>query len=698
MKRQAGETLPSIDGDQTHADRNFTMPGAFNTTSTVETTTPKTKRSALSFLSSITQRTPKTPKDRTPIKPTDDEMHPQLHHKSTTTPYDEARWLGFFQMGSITEPTKTKAPGHINTTSPTPAKIHDKPAQGPENFAAPDFQFTFKRQPSLELSEEAKQLMKDSREEAAKIRAQMVADLPSVPETEPSNVTAGRKIAKPKGKAGRFSDVHIAEFKKMDSIANHPSLWRLEQPRPNHAVPNPTALKRSSSKAELDAPVASSLRRSHSKAELNAAPQTVLKGTPLKAKLNAPVTSSLKRMPSTTQLNASTTNTLKRSPSKAQLNSNEDSPFTSKPSTRFGFGMTREEALIASSAKRVKHSQTDDATTSRPVGRDIDSQSTPLRTTGRGFHGLNSGIPKSLSRAMTPTKAFLARTQSLKNLRTVNGMNPSLMRSKSTKNLLQPQTPPHSTTPTFAMLNSPTPAKIANFSHDTPVKVPSILTSPPSGKKPLSAIRSILRTPQRLYSDDPAKIAAGTHMATPPKPIQAFSFAPATAPVRKRVDFSSSTKETDEKEVTRSKSVEPTVTYPILPSLDIFESSTTTSTMESPGAFTFRSDHAKSFSPMSSGPTIRQVRGSDVGLQPFSFGAASTPKRKLGTLGEVSEEEKENQGDEDDNRPAKKARREDKPKPGKEVKKSRLPTRLGKRANGMTASRLQMLAMPKHRH
>jgi len=63
-------------------------------------------------------------------------------------------------------------------------------------------------------------------------------------------------------------------------------------------------------------------------------------------------------------------------------------------------------------------------------------------------------------------------------------------------------------------------------------------------------VRGILRTPQRLYSNDPNKVAAGTHLATPPgkrasmlnlnKDLPA---APATAPVRKHVDFSHSTKE-----------------------------------------------------------------------------------------------------------------------------------------------------------
>jgi hypothetical protein len=677
------------------------MPGAFNTTPTRVTTTPKAKRGPLSFFSAITQRTPKTPKDRTSIKPTDNEMHPQLHHKSTATPYDEARWLGFFQMGPMTEPARPKAaPGHINTASPTPVKFQAAPAKHLGEVVAPNFQFSFKREPSLELSPEAKQLMADSREEAAKIRAQMVADLPSVPETDPSDAAASRKIAKPKGKAGRFSDVHMAEFKKMDSIADHPSAWRLDQTR---LKPSSTALKRSPSKAELDAPATPSLKRSPSKAELEAPASLTLKRSLSKAELHAPVNTVLKRVTSKVQLSGPSSGLLKRSISKPQLNSNESSPFVSKLASRAGFGFTRDEAHPPSPAKRVKHVMTDDATTNRPASRDGESQAGPVRTAfSKDVQGLYSGIPKPLSRAMTPTKASLARTQSLKNLRMVNKMNPTLARSKSTKSLLQPETPPRTGPSIIANVASPTPAKIASFSHDTPVKAPSVLTYPPSAMKPISAIKSILRTPHRLYSNDPAKIAAGTHMATPPDPIQSLIVAPATAPVRKHVNFTSSTKEKDDREVLRAMSVEPgTVTYPTLPDADSVDRRSTIASLETPGVFTFRSDQPMSFSLVPTTSTIRQVRSSNVGFPSFSFNATSAQKRKLDTAGEFPVEEKENYEDEDeeDNRPTKKARKEDKLEPAKDLRKrSRLPTRFGKRSSGLSASRLQMLAMPKRRH
>ena len=40
-----------------------------------------------------------------------------------------------------------------------------------------------------------------------------------------------RKKAVPKGKMTRFSDVHVQQFKKMDSIANHASAFRADPSR-----------------------------------------------------------------------------------------------------------------------------------------------------------------------------------------------------------------------------------------------------------------------------------------------------------------------------------------------------------------------------------------------------------------------------------------------------------------------------------
>jgi hypothetical protein len=658
-------------------DPTYSMPGAFDSYQSAA----KTPRGPLALFSSITQRIPKTPKDRTPIKPTGIEMHPQLHHKSTSTPHDEARWLGFFNMGSQTAPAKATA-GAVRITSPTPIKVVAAPTKTLDAPPAPPkFEFTFARRvPSLELSAEAKQLMAESREQAEKIRAQMVAALPSVPEGDPSEGTSGRKIAKPKGKTGRYSDVHLASFKKMDSIANHPSSWRADSSR---AQPSSNALKRSPSKVELVTSATQSLKRSPSKAELD-----------------VPAPPTLMRSPSKIGLYAATS-TLKRSPSKAQLDKPEDSPFMSKMPVKVTTGRQQNEEPTAGPAKRVKRDSADDAGKARPISGDSGTKLPVPRTPSvKRLQRFHIGSQPT-SRAMTPTKASLARSQSVKNLRAVQSMIPSLARSQSIMNLYQPQTPRRSLVVSPIKVASPTPAKVGVLNNDAPVKAPTLLKSLPSVTKPHSPVKSILRTPHRLYSKDPAKIAAGTHMATPPDAFSAFSPSPAPTTVRKHVDFTASTKLEAEQKTDCTISAGPTVSYPILPSAESPDACTPPSAKEEPSTFTFRSDNIKSFDSIQASSTIRPVRSSDAGLPTF-FPSPSPQKRKIDILGNIYEREKENEDEEDEGeaRGAKKARK-DEPEllVRSPAKKSRLPQRntAGKRPGGLSAARLHMLATPKHR-
>ncbi|KKF94279.1 hypothetical protein CFO_g3392 [Ceratocystis platani] len=74
------------------------------------------------------------------------------------------------------------------------------------------------------LSNEALKIMDGLREEAAKIKAGLIADRER--DREQAESLADRKFAQPKGKSNRYSAVHMAEFKKMDSIENHPSAFR----------------------------------------------------------------------------------------------------------------------------------------------------------------------------------------------------------------------------------------------------------------------------------------------------------------------------------------------------------------------------------------------------------------------------------------------------------------------------------------
>ena len=92
-------------------------------------------------------------------------------------------------------------------------------------------------------------MMEDLREEAAKIREQLRAQR-DAEQLEEENA-GGRKIAQPKGKASRYSAAHMAQFKKMDSIANHASAFRGQ---PDRTTPLKAGVKRSQSRACLDEP------------------------------------------------------------------------------------------------------------------------------------------------------------------------------------------------------------------------------------------------------------------------------------------------------------------------------------------------------------------------------------------------------------------------------------------------------------
>jgi hypothetical protein len=130
-----------------------------------------------------------------------------------------------------------------------------------------------------------------------------------------------------------------------------------------------------------------------------------------------------------------------------------------------------------------------------------------------------TALPRLASRLTTPTRSSIARSQSVKNLKT-SSMIPSLAKSPSTNNL-------------FA------PTSIAQNMRD------GARESMRKASQNLQRVRSILRTPSRKYSDDLGQIAAGTHMSPPPvlNYGKALPPVPATAPVRKHVNFTSSTLE-----------------------------------------------------------------------------------------------------------------------------------------------------------
>lgn len=639
-----------------------------------------------------------TPKSAAPIEASLEEMHPKHLHQSTAKPREEARWLGFSSMVPATEPPKRN--NKLAEVQATPSRT----SKQEHAFKSPDFTFTFRREQSLELSPEAKKLMEEKRAEALRIKGQMksageVAEL--------SGEAMGRKIAQPKGKRSRFSELHDAAFQKMDSIAGHASAYRKD----------PTRLAAAAeSKMSAQTP-SKSLKRSPSKAELD-------------------------------KSDATPTKTLVRSSSKPNLAQSS----TQLPRARSVKDLRGAAAESASPAKRVKHAENHDVTNNRPTSSDLDK---PLPATPQ--HNKEARAQPSypnLAHLATPTQSSLARNASVKSTKTTSKIpGPGLNRSPSKPTLTEPtNVTPKDTTPLLARSpakggmashanptasgtessvveqhkpmmdaalartpaksglnrsarpdqdNSPSPQKKeapAPLLSRSPLKmsvtksqeeahepkeqqsrVPLLSQSPSKASQdhnPFAAatsqsavkstgsnlmgrfnllrsspIKSILRTPQRLYSNDPSKIAAGTHFATPPKfggdkGSKLPGPPPATAPVRKHVDFSSSTKA---REATKSSTPSdeaappsddeaPTAAYPTLPTIlsPVAEPSPDRRRQTiAPGDFTFRAENGIVFGDSSLAPpksanrasTIRHV-SAEPEIVPSAV-AASQKKRKF---------------------------------------------------------------------
>lgn len=130
---------------------------------------------------------------------------------------------------------------------------HSAAQNTPSRVKVPSSPFSFRMlrhtpTADLALGPDAQRMMEEIREQASKIRE----DLRAKRDAEQLEENVGiRKIAQAKGKAGRYSAAHMAEFKKMDSIANHPSAFRGQ---PGRTTPLKAGVKRSQSRADLDEP------------------------------------------------------------------------------------------------------------------------------------------------------------------------------------------------------------------------------------------------------------------------------------------------------------------------------------------------------------------------------------------------------------------------------------------------------------
>ncbi|KAI7400957.1 hypothetical protein KC328_g3371 [Hortaea werneckii] len=599
-------------------DENDEMPGAFPQS---PDSAPLAKRQR-----SAAPTDAHTPTENRSIQPSDQEMHPQKLHQTTAKPLEEARHLGFTQMPQ-TEPAGKKS--RISTAQATPSRS-TRPGKAPPNPAedakSPTYQFTFRREHSLELSPDAKRLMLEKREEAQRIREQMVR---SGEGSDPNAVNAddmvaGRKLAKPKG---RFSEVHGKAFDKMASIAGHKSAFRSKGTGNDAGMKTPQqskdktgvsvveaaqkSLKRSPSKAQLDEPAEKkSLAKSPSKSNMNsglprakqthtlpAAPEAG-PGSPSPVKRqrrveddnvssarpssrdtpSTPQQQSMKKSvpsaisyPNLSALTTPTQSSLARAASTKKTETKIPGPqlarSPSKPNLKSAdvqqhhHAVVQQEEAGPSTPPLLQRSPSKSAHlfaghTPAHFGQSQSRQPNDLPT-GKGDSPLLSRTPRHGSPGKKPVEkadeaqqregkpssqpAWLARSP---HKMSVSRRQPVEDSSKAEQQ--QGKTPSEPTsgngTGTHIPFLSRSPTKLPPHHHHHHHPPNADLPQPPStpgkghpgeegkGKGGLlsrfsllrkpgqySPMKSILRrSPQRLYSDDPAKIAAGTHLASPP--------------------------------------------------------------------------------------------------------------------------------------------------------------------------------------
>lgn len=499
----------------------------------------------------------KTPVNTGTPRPNAREMHPGRFHSTTKKAASELRFgLPMSNSTAQTPPKFQAIPNSVPQSAPKPITT--------SVFSSPSFDFRFKR-PSNELSPEAKRMMDDLREQAARIKGELSEKNYEGGRNDngPALATpSGRKIATPRGQSRRFSELHRQQFQKhfskMDSIQNHASAFRADPSR----TPPKTSLKRTGSKAGLDRPD--------------------------------------REMPKAT---------------KSQHMSIESSGEQASP------------------AKRLK--QQHNMSNSRPVSRDDNAKVLTPNCSRPQSH-----LPvSSSSSALATPKTILPRPQSSHGIPATSSKIPSLTRSPSTKSLTG--SPQKQQVPQTDATNKYRKGFAAK----------------------LNGVKSILRRPQLRFSNDPVKIASGTHVSMPSMtegeavgPMSPSNGLLPSVPQQepgtpshrkeKHVNFSPSPPRVmgspnPGSPATPSPTKKPAavVTYPSLPTLPgeskVAQSPGTATqaafaTMAKarasipggPGDFTFQSDRAISFAPSSSKatspradpatPTIRRVRGSDA--------------------------------------------------------------------------------------
>ncbi|MCJ1387293.1 hypothetical protein MMC18_000134 [Xylographa bjoerkii] len=564
-----------------------------------------------------------TPQPKINTCPSFEEMHPSKVHTSTLkTPTSRLPLKPLDTDPVKSKPTESAIkPANVNM----PSQFKGTPLKKATTLNSPGFDFKWSR-PDTILSPEAQKIMESVREEAARIKAKMQAEKDEQErrdgESDRLFSAVGRKIATPRGKAGRYSNVHTQEFQKMDSIANHVSTWK------NKFQAGSASLKTSQSRINLD--------------HYGRHDQTSTAFT-------------------------------------SDLSSDSDA---------------RGRLENTAPGKRAKQKYQDDTSSGRPVSRDTKQHI-------GGLVRSKSGLPSVMT---TPTKASLARATSVKHSQTITKI-PTLGRSKS-----------------FKDIGSPAGSKTEG-SHKYLSSLSRI------------GMKSILYKPQPKYSDDPLKVAGGTHLPIPSSKISLNKELPSLpgtplrglqhSPSLKRVCFTPTTKATHDlaaaspspskipslhfhSQNTESSKSPDAVTYPTL-----IQSEPLNSILTQPGEFTFRSIKTARFGPATSGlssPTIRQVRPSGIATPLAAFetvpsiphGISNKKRRRADSGGAEDGENKPPQYEQVEEGPKAKKMKIATPSTKAETAEKRVAGKNAKSSNQKTKgilslSRLNMLARPKNR-
>ncbi|TQV94079.1 erythromycin esterase [Cordyceps javanica] len=423
------------------------------------------------------------------IRPPRSEMHPSKFHQSTGEP-SSAVALGFTDI----EATDRRTTGTALTATPS------------RSTGIPTSSFTFDLATSTNgsmLSSDARKIMEELQEKAAKIKVELVAKREA--EGMDSSAVGDRRFAKPKSLAGRYSAVHAAEFDKMDSIEGHASAWR----------------------AKTFTPVVSGIKRSPSKASLAESPSKAAESP------SAQKTSIYRQLSQSSQKN------LKRKSSAANLDgrSGVESPKKSHQDSSPSKGTDRTPGE-RQPVKRVKQRKEDDTSTNRPKPATTPTAS---RTTQR---------PQStLSRLRSPTKSSRMHTSA----------SPAKAAVSSVPTPTKPMVSPRK--PTISMISTPSKPSASPVRVAAP-PTPSFAQSLSAGTSKADGLARRILSPMRMQKvksilrSQPAENSAagsaipqpalyGSHTPAPPRRDKDLPPAPFTTPRRKltkKVTFTPETK------------------------------------------------------------------------------------------------------------------------------------------------------------